>query len=61
MELARRLEALNLTSWTQEKAGNWWNLNGEDFINSEDRKGSPSSFDQTIQFDRFDKTIQTDS
>lgn len=62
MELAQKLDSLDLDPWTQEKAKNWWNLNSEHFLASDGSgASSSSSFDKTIQFDRFDKTIQTDS
>ncbi|MDD7987336.1 serine/threonine protein kinase [Lentisphaera marina] len=62
MELANKLDTLNLDNWSQDQAQQWWALNAEHFLPSSSQQGtSSSSFDRTIQFDRFDKTIQTDS
>lgn len=62
MELANKLDSLEVKNWTQDQAQQWWTLNSEHFLPSSDpNASSSSSFDQTIQFDRFDKTIQTDS
>ncbi|WDE98403.1 serine/threonine protein kinase [Lentisphaera profundi] len=60
--LASKLDELDLSPWTQDKAQKWWAFNGEYFLSNDgSQRSSSSSFDQTIQFDRFDKTIQTDS
>ncbi len=60
IEIVDRLNTFDIELWDQEKAMKWWRLNAEYFDSTEGVTLGPSrQFDQTIQFDRFDKTIQS--